>query len=332
MNTLEKLIAKTHLNKEEAEHLVEQMMDGSVSSTQSAAILTAMRIKGETTEEILGFIHAMRKNMKTVKTEGIVIDTCGTGGDGSGTFNISTAVALVVAGAGVKVAKHGNRSASSKCGSADVLEALGVSINVTSDQAGEILEKAGMVFLFAPHFHPSMKQIGAVRKELGVRTIFNFLGPFSNPAGVKRQLIGVPNRLIAAQLAEVALHLDYDHLLILSHENGVDEIGLTGKTYVFEIKKGSKTINEFIIQPEEFGFHYSTKVLTQGGEAQENAVIITNILAGEKGPNRDVVVLNAAYALIVAGKVTEVSEGIRLAVEAIDTGRARRVLEKLIKN
>lgn len=328
---LNKLIEKQDLTTEEAQNLVGEMMSDNIPPAQIAGLLTGLRMKGETIDEILGCIQAMRNHMATVKTDGIVIDTCGTGGDGAGTFNISTTVAFVVAGTGVKVAKHGNRNASSQCGSADVLEALGVNIQLTPEQAAKVLEKVGMVFLFAPLYHASMKNIALVRKELGIRTIFNVLGPFCNPAQVKRQLIGVPNRAIAEKLAQVAKHLDYDHLMIVSNEEGLDEVGISSITHVFEIKKDHdiSTVSELMIYPEQLGFKQISTDHLKGGNAEDNARITKDILTGQKGPKRDIVILNSALALVVSGKVKDIHEGITIAEKSIDSGKAKKVLESL---
>lgn len=325
---LNKLIDKKDLTAADTQLLFNEIVKDNVSSIQIGAILTALRMKGETTDEIVGFIQAMRENMKKPVIED-AIDVCGTGGDGSGTFNISTTVAFVLAGCGVRIAKHGNRAASSKCGSADVLEALGVKIDLTPKQAEEVMKKVGMVFLFAAFYHPALKNLIAVRKDLKIRTIFNFIGPFANPASVKRQLIGVPNLEIAQKLAEVAKKLDFKHLYIISSHDGMDEISISSPTTVFEVKNNK--VKKMMIDPQELGFKKVTPSDLAGDTATENAGYIKKILNGEKGPKRDIVVLNAAAALVVACKVKDLKEGVALAEEAIDSGRAKQVLEKLIK-
>ena len=307
---------------------MEKIISGELNPFQSAAVLVGLRTKGETVEEILGFIQTMRKHMVKIKAIN-AIDIVGTGGDGSGTFNISTAASFVAAGAGIPVAKHGNRAASSKCGSADCLEALGVNINLTPEQAEKVFKKVGLVFLFAPNFHPAMKSVGLIRKELGLRTIFNFLGPFLNPAGTKRQLLGVPNIKIAAKLAKVAVKLKFEHLLLVSSEDGMDEITTTAKTKIFEIK-GNK-IKYFTISPKLFGIKMVDKKDLMGADVMVNAEIIKSILKGEKGPKRDIVVLNTAAALYLAGKAKNIFDGISLAEQSIDSGSAMAVLENLIK-
>ena len=305
------------------------MLAGKLLPTQIAAILTALRMKGETVNEILGFVTVMRKHMVKIKAPGMVIDTCGTGGDGKGTFNISTAVAFVVAGAGIKVAKHGNKNVSSLCGSADVLEALGVNINLGPKQAEELLRKTNFTFLFAPLFHPAFKHVVPVRKELKIRTVFNFLGPFVSPASVKRQVIGVPNIVLVENLSKVASLLNYQHLLLVSSEDGLDEISLSARTIGYEIK--DKKIRKIVIDPTDFGFDRVSLVDIKGEDAKTNARIIKNILTGGEGAGRDIVLLNSAAVLLVAGSVNNLREGILLAEESLKEGRAMRVLEKVIQ-
>lgn len=325
---LNKLLDGNDLSSKEASDLLEKIISGELNPTQSAAVLIALRTKGETVYEILGFIQTMRKYMLKVKAPK-ALDIVGTGGDGSGTFNISTAASFVIAGAGVPIAKHGNRAASSKCGSADCLEALGVNINLTPQQAEKVFNKIGMVFLFAQNFHPAMKVIGPVRKELGVRTIFNFLGPFLNPAQTKKQLMGVPNIKIAEKLSKVAQKLNFGRLLLVSSEDNMDEITTTGKTKVFEIC-GTK-VKSYTISPKQFGIKTADKKDLIGGDANENAKIIKSVLKGEKGPKRDIVILNSAAALYAAGAVKSIKDGIKIAEESIDSGKAMEVLENLVK-
>lgn len=324
---LNSLVEKKDITAQDAAAFLDNVMEGKVSPVQAGAILAALRMKGETVDEIRGFVQAMRARMLTVKAEG-AIDIVGTGGDEVGPFNISTAAAFVAAGAGAKVAKHGNRSASSKCGSADVLEALGVNIHLKPDEAQKVIERAGIVFFFAPLFHPATKQVVAVRKELKIRTVFNILGPLLNPAGVKRQLLGAANTATGKKIADVAKALGYEHLLIVSSEDGMDKISLSAKTRAYEIK--GTAVKTFTIDPKKFGFKASTKNDILGGTPEENAAIIRAILGGEKGPKRDIVVLNAAFALSVAGIVKTAKEGIALAERSIDSGAARAALERLI--
>ncbi|OGH18858.1 MAG: anthranilate phosphoribosyltransferase [Candidatus Levybacteria bacterium RIFCSPHIGHO2_12_FULL_38_12] len=328
-----KLIAKENLTQKEAFFLVCQMAEGKIGPTQMAAILILLKSKGETAEEIVGFIEGMRKYMIKVQSSKLKvknsIDVCGTGGDGKQTFNISTATAFVVAGAGVRVAKHGNRAASSKCGSADVLESLGVNINLNTSQASLVLEKVGMVFLFAQLFHPTMKFIASVRKELGIPTIFNLLGPFLNPASVKRQIIGVPNLSIAKKLARVGKEFGYKHLLLVTSEDGMDEVSISAKTHVLEVQ--GKKIKSRIVSPADFGVKKASQNKIKGADSKTNAEIILNVLDGKKGQCRDIVILNSALGLYVAGKASSIEQGIEKAQEAIDSGKAKQVLEQLIK-
>ncbi len=323
---LNKLLEKKDLEVSEMKDLLTAIMNGKVSSSQIAAVLVALRMKGETTDEIVGLIQAMREQMITVDVKD-AIDVCGTGGDGSNSINISTAVSFVAAACGVKVAKHGNRAASSKSGTADVLEALGININLTAEKAKEVIEKVGMVFLFAPNFHPATKYVAAVRKELKIRTVFNFLGPFLNPASTTRQLIGVPNIDAAKKLIAVGKQLGYKHLVLVTSIDGMDEVSLSAVTHIFELQNGKE--KEFIIDPKEYGFKIVSKEEITGGSAEDNAQILQEILDGKKGSKRDIVVLNSAVALYVADKVIDIKEGIQLAEKAIDSGAAKQVLEKL---
>ncbi len=326
---LEKLFNKENLTSVEISFLLNKFIAGELNDSQMAAFLIALRMKGETTEEIVGLIQVMREHMIAFPQIANAVDTCGTGGDGVGTFNISTTVAFVVAGAGVPVIKHGNRAASSSCGSADVLSELGVNIILQPNQAEKVFEKIGMIFLFAPMYHPATKRIVPIRKALGTRTVFNYLGPFLNPAGVKRQIIGVPNPEIAKTLAKVALQLGYDHLFLVTSDSGMDEIAIHGKTNVFEIK--GESISTEVIDPQMLGFVDSSLEDIQGGDIMGNAKILTDILKGKKGAKRDIVVLNGAYTLLAAGNVSTVAQGIELAKESIDSGAAKKVLENLIK-
>ena len=327
-NILNNLVEKKNMTAEEINIFLSDLINGNVNSIQGGAILTALKIKGETPEEINGLIKTMRKNMVSINLNN-AIDVCGTGGDDSGSFNISTAVALVVAGCGVKVAKHGNRAASSKCGSADVLESLGVNIKLNPTQAQQVFKKIGMVFLFAPIYHPAMKNIVNIRKELKIRTIFNYLGPFINPSCPVKQLVGVPNKEIAQKLADVSKKLNYKHLLIVTSEDGMDEISIYSKTFMFEINKNQ--IKNKVIDPQDYKFNKTNKKEILGGDTVDNAKIIKNILNGVKGPQRDLVVFNSAFALYVAGSVIDINQGIKLAEDSIDSGSAKLVLENLIK-
>jgi anthranilate phosphoribosyltransferase len=325
---LEKLLHKTDLTGDEIKFFLNEFIAGNINEFQMTAFLIALRMKGETIEEITGLIRGMREHMISFPEFPKAFDTCGTGGDGTGTFNISTTVAFVVAGAGVPVIKHGNKAASSLCGSADVLSQLGVNIILTPSDAQAVFEKTGMVFLFAPLYHPAMKHIVPIRKALGTRTVFNYLGPFLNPARVKRQIIGVPNLEIAKTLADVAAQLSYDHLLLVTGASCMDEIDTTDTSTSFEIK--GKTVSTKIVDPQKFGFRKVSLGEIRGGDIVENAQIIRSILRGEKNAKRDIVVLNSAYALYISGIVDDVKKGIVVAKESIDSGAAHMVLEKLV--
>ena len=325
---LSKLIVRQDLSNEEMSTCIDMLLQENSSLIQKGAVLTAMKSKGETVEEIVACIQSLRKRMSMVNLPD-AIDVCGTGGDGSGTFNISTAVGFVVAGAGVPVAKHGNRAASSKCGSADVLEALGVNITISPEQAERVFYKVGMVFLFAPVFHPSFKHLAQVRKELGVPTMFNMIGPFLNPAKVTRQLVGVPNKQIASLLAHVVTRLSYNDIGIVSSEDGLDEVSTNAPTTVFEVKKGD--VSSFTILPQKLGFSPSSRHDLLGGSAIENAQSIEAVLQGVSGPKQDIVLLNSGLALYLAGKAHTIEEGIAQAQRSIGSGSALQMLEKLRK-
>lgn len=324
---LQKLIEKRNLTTEDSRAFVTEIMDGQVNPIQTGAILTALRIKRETPDEIVGLVRAMREKMICVDAPGAV-DICGSG-DGSGTFNISTAVAFVVVGAGVRVAKHGNRAATSRCGSADVLEALGVNLMVSPKSAEKIFHRLGITFLFAPTYHPATKNVVSVRKDLGVRTIFNFLGPFTSPASVKRQLIGVSNKKMVHTLAKAATQLEYEHLCIVTSDDGFDEVSICAPSTVFEVKGTS--MRQYRINPQEHRFKDASKKELMGGDARENALIIRKIFEGEKGPKRDIVVLNSALLLSISGVVKTIQEGITKAQDSIDSGRAKNKLDSFIK-
>ena len=325
---LNTLLEKHDLTREETKFFLTDVMQGNLLPSQIAAVLVALRMKGETVDEIVGFIQAMRDQMVHVAAPD-AIDVCGTGGDGSNSINVSTAVSFVVTACGVNVAKHGNRAASSKSGAADVLETLGVNIQLTAEQAKHVFDRVGMVFLLAPLFHPATKNVVIVRKELKVRTIFNFLGPFLSPASVSKQLIGVPNKASAEILIEVGKQLGYKHLVIVTGEDGMDEVSISAPTFMFDLK--NNRVSKTVITPEKYGFKKATKESILGGSADENAEDLRSILQGEKGSKRDIVVLNSAIALYAADTVSTIEEGIKRAEKAIDSGAAMQVLEKLIK-
>lgn len=325
---LNTLIEKKDLTSAEARQFLLDVMEGVISPVQTGAILTAFRMKGESAAEVKGLIQAMREKMISINAPGAV-DIVGTGGDGYGTFNISTASSFVARGAGAKVAKHGNRAASGKCGSADVLEALGVKIDISPEKAQKVFDKIGIIFMFAPIYHPSMKQVIAVRRELKIRTVFNVLGPFTNPARTERQLTGVLNKETAEKMANVAKDLGYKHLVIVSSLDGMDKISISAKTDAYEVR--GKSVKKFKIDPSKLGFKKAPKSELLGAGKEENAEIIRAILRGEKGPKRDIVVLNAAFGLYVAGIAKTPKEGIALAEHSLNSGAGSEALERLIK-
>jgi len=326
---IETLVSGKSLTVEQAGMVMEEIMAGEATPAQFGAFVTALRLKGETVEEIAGMARVMREKAIPVVVSGPVVDTCGTGGDGSGSFNISTAAAFVVAGAGLKVAKHGNRSMSSICGSADVLEALGLRIDLGAEQVQKCLEEVGIGFMFAPNFHPAMKYAAAPRREIGIRTVFNILGPLTNPAGAKSQVLGVADGSLTMKMAQVLELLGCHHALVVHGEDGLDEITLGGRTTVCELKKG--VIESYSVTPEEFGFTRVSVESLRGGSPQENAEILHRILKGEKGPRRDIVLMNAAAALVAGDRAENLEQGIQIAREAIDSGKALEKLEGLIK-
>ncbi|MEO2117535.1 MAG: anthranilate phosphoribosyltransferase [Methanocaldococcus sp.] len=326
---LKKVIEFKDLNEKEAEEVMKEIMSGNAKPTQIAAILTALRMKGETIEEITSFAKVMREfSLKINPDVPKLLDTCGTGGDNLNTFNISTATAFVIS-TYVPVAKHGNKAVSSKSGSADVLEALGVNLNVPIEKVKESIEKIGIGFLFAPHFHPAMKYATPVRRELGIRTVFNVLGPLTNPANANYQLMGVYDEKLTEKLAYVLKNLGLKGALVV-HGSGMDEITTIGKTKISELKNGE--VNSYYIEPEDFGIKRAKLEDIRGGTAEENAKIIRNIFEGEEvGAKRDIVVLNAAFALYISEEVKNVEEGIKLAEKSIDSGEALKKLEDLIE-
>lgn len=330
-----KLVNGDHLDREEAAAAMEEIFEGVATPGQIGAFLTALRIKGETVEEIAGLAQVMRDKATHVEIpEDLgrpVVDTCGTGGDGSNTFNISTTAAFVVAGAGAVVAKHGNRAASSRCGSADVLEALGVNINLKPAQVTACLQEASIGFMFAPLFHPSMKYAGPVRREIGIRNVFNILGPLTNPAGAKRQVLGVPTQALAAKIAAVSRALGSEHTLVVNSTDGLDEISVCAETYVYEVSASQPEIRERIIRPEDFGIKRHPGEVLIGGSAQDNRAITLEVLQGERTPQRDVVLLNAAAALVVAGLAADLQTGLEQAAEAVDSGQALQRLKDLVR-
>ena len=327
---LEKLVRHEDLTTEEAAAAMGEVMKGRATPASLAGLLSALVMKCERPAEIVGFAQAMREHsVKLAASPGDVFDTCGTGGDRSGTFNISSAAALVVAAAGVKVAKHGNRSVSSRCGSADVFEQLGVNVAAPAPVVERSLHAANIAFFFAPTFHPSMKHAAPIRKELGIRTAFNLLGPLTNPAGARRQIIGVPRPELGDLLARALLMLGTERAWVVHGLDGIDEISTTGYTKVLECRDGA--ITSFYIHPTEFGLPKAAAADLQGGDAVQNAAMISDVLSGKKGAPRDVVLFNAGAALLVAGRVKGVREGIARAAEAIDSGAARATLDAMAR-
>jgi anthranilate phosphoribosyltransferase len=323
------LISNINLSESEMAECMKEIMGGKATDAQIGAFLTALRIKGETVEEITGAARIMREKATAIKSPDGVLDTCGTGGDMSHTFNISTTTAIVVSACGVPVAKHGNRSVSSQSGSADVLEALGVKIDLSPDRVEKCLFETGFGFLFAPLFHPAMKYAIGPRKEMGIRTIFNILGPITNPAGARKQILGVFADKLTEPLAMVLGNLGANDAMVVHGEDGLDEITLTDGTKVSRFT-GNK-VDNFFISPEDFGMKRGKLEDLVGADKNANARITLSILNGEKGPKRDVVLMNSSAAIVVSGKVKDFQEGVLIAAEAIDSGMAAKKLEEIIR-
>lgn len=317
------------LTRTQAREAMDEVMSGRATPAQISAFIVALRIKGETTEEMTGLVEAMKGAAVTVDVGVPVIDIVGTGGDRSGTFNISTTAALVAAGAGAHVAKHGNRSASSKCGSADVLDALGVDIELQPEQTATLVREERFGFFYAPLYHPSMRHAGPVRRELGIPTVFNFLGPLANPAGAKRQAIGVSDRKMADRMIGVLDRLGSEYAFVYHGSDGLDEITTTGPTYIDRLRDGETTTAEFT--PEDFGVPQARPEDLLGGDVTVNVEIIRAILAGERGPKRDAAIVNAAPGLVVAGLAEGFVQATTVAAEAIDSGAAADVLDRVIR-
>ncbi|MDD3251949.1 MAG: anthranilate phosphoribosyltransferase [Lachnospiraceae bacterium] len=324
-----KVFRKENLTYEEAETAMNEIMEGQASAVQMSAYLTALSMKGETVEEITASAAGMRGHCVRLLHDMDVLEIVGTGGDGSNSFNISTTSALVISAAGIPVAKHGNRAASSKCGAADVLEALGVNITVKPEVSTELLKKIGICFLFAQNYHIAMKYVAPVRKELGIRTIFNILGPLANPAGANMELMGVYDEMLVEPLARVLTNLGVKRALVVYGTDGLDEISMSAPTKICEVKDGQYTCYE--VTPEQFGFTRCSKEDLVGGTPEENAQITREILDGEPGPKRDAVLINAGAAIYMAGKADSIQAGIDLAKEILDSGRAKQQLEQFIR-
>ncbi|MCM8801065.1 MAG: anthranilate phosphoribosyltransferase [Candidatus Omnitrophica bacterium] len=344
---IEKVVKREDLTEEEAIQVMQEIMEDRATPAQIASFITALRMKGETIEEITGFAKVMRQKATKIKIEKenivvdidredinidyeTIIDTCGTGGDGAKTFNVSTATAFVVAGAGFLVAKHGNRSVSSECGSADVVKALGINIDIPVEKVKECIERIGIGFLYAPLYHPAMKYALGPRREIGIRTIFNILGPLTNPAGANVQVLGVYNPDLTERLASVLRNLGTRSAMVIYGEGSIDEISIIGRTRISHLKEGK--INTYYVQPEDFGLKRAILEDIRGGDALRNAQIILDILNGkDKGPKREMVLLNAAACFIVADRTRDFKEGIEIAERTIDAKRALKKLEDLIK-
>jgi len=328
--TLRTLASGGTLSEGEAERALETVMEGVASEAATAALLTALRLRGETVDEIVGFARAMRRFAQKVEAPPEVVDTCGTGGDAKGTINVSTAAAFVARGAGVKVAKHGNRAATSRSGSADVLEALGAEIELSPGQVSRCIAETGIGFMFARTHHPAMRYVAPVRSELPFRTVFNLLGPLTNPAGARRQLVGVFSREYLRPVAEALLRLGAERALVVHGSDGMDEITLCGETFVAEV--GDDGIREYEISPEDFGMEVRGPDALLGGDAHLNARILRDVLSGEeRGAAREVILLNAGAAIYVAGLCSDLASGVRLAAKSVDGGEALAALESFVR-
>jgi anthranilate phosphoribosyltransferase len=335
------LVERRDLSRIEAAGAMDAIMSGAATNAQIAAFLIALRMKGETVEELIGFAQVMRQKVVRVRTRGdevagltgtdreMLIDTCGTGGDASGTFNVSTATAFVVAGTGLKVAKHGNRSSSTLCGSADVVESLGISLELTPAQVGRCIDEIGIGFMYAPLLHTAMKHVMPARREIGVRTVFNLLGPLTNPAGANAQVIGVASASLTEPLARVLAELGTIRAFVVHGADGLDEISNTGESQISEVHEG--VVRSSRVRPEDFGLPRASIRDLQGGDRGENAQIIRLLLGGEPGPRRDIVLMNSAAALVAGGKARDLKEGVGMASQSIDSGAAASKLAALVE-
>lgn len=322
------LVEGQGLTEAEAEAVMEQIMTGQATPAQIGGFLIALRLKGETVEEVTGFARAMRRNATPVRSRHrLLVDTCGTGGDGRGTFNISTMAAFVIAGAGLAVSKHGNRSVSSNCGSADVLQALGVRLELSPEQVAACIDEVGIGFLYAPLLHPAMKHAIGPRREMGVRTVFNILGPLTNPAGAQVQMLGVYDGRLTEMMARVLGSLGCRAAFVVHGADGLDELSTTGPNRVTRLQDGQ--VHTFTLDPLELGLPRARLSDLEGGDAEENAAIFRAVLDGKPGPRRDVVLLNAAACLVAEGSAADLPEGLSLAAQSIDSGAARAKLEAL---
>ncbi len=323
-----KVASGEDLSEAEAAQVMTEIMEGETTPAQLAAFITALRMKGESVDEITAMARVMRDKSLRVQTHGGLLDTCGTGGDGLGTFNVSTAAVFVCAGADVRVAKHGNRAATSSCGSADVLEALGAHIELTPEQVETCIDKTGVGFMFAQTFHPAMKHAAGPRREIGIRTVFNFLGPLTNPAGAEYQLLGVADRSLAPRIAEALARLGSRRALVVRGDDGLDEVSLSARTAVNELRNGQ--VFSYSITPEEAGLTPAALSELLGGTPETNAETIRSVFAGAEGPARDFVLINSAAALMAADRADSLRDGVRIAAESVDSGSAARVLKDFV--
>ena len=327
---IETLVNGRSLNFEQGAAVMEEIMIGEATPAQFAAFVTALHIKGETVDEIAGLASVMQAKATLVQVTPPVVDTCGTGGDGLCSFNISTTAAFIVAGAGLKVAKHGNRAMSSHCGSADVLEALGVRIELGAEAVAQCLERVGIGFMFAPVFHPAMKYATAPRREIGIRTVFNILGPLTNPAKAKFQVVGVPSKELGEKIASVLHRLGTEHSLVVHGIDGMDEISISRKSLVWDVNQ-HRVLPPYEISPDDFGFMKASMTQIKGGTARQNAKILRGILSGEVGARRNIVIMNAAAALVAGNQASDLKEGASIAEKTLDSGQALAKLDELIK-
>ena len=321
------------LSRAQAMSAMNAIMAGNVPGSQIAALVTALRMKGETVAEITGFAEAMRHHALKVEVDSAtspLLDTCGTGGDHSNTFNISTTATFAIAAAGVRIAKHGNRAASSLCGSADLLEGLGVQVELTGDEVAQSIDEVGIGFMYAPAFHPAMRYVGPTRRDIGIRTLFNVLGPITNPAGARHQLIGVGHSGIAPQLAAVLGELGSQHVVLVHSMEGLDEVGITGTTRVTEFRAGRAGVEEYSISPSDFGLATGSIEDLRGGDVTTNVAITRSILSGEVGPRRTVTLMNAGAGIYAADAAASMAEGVAMAANAIDSGAAMARLDALV--
>jgi len=327
---IETVVNGRSLTFEEASAVMEEIMIGEATPAQFAAFVTALRIKGETVDEIAGLATVMQAKATPIQVTPPVVDTCGTGGDGCCSFNISTTAAFIVAGAGLKVAKHGNRAMSSQCGSADVLEALGVKIDLAAEAVAQCLETVGIGFMFAPNFHPAMKYATVPRREIGIRTVFNILGPLTNPARAKFQVIGVPSKELGEKIAFVLHRLGTEHSLVVHGIDGMDEISISRKSLVWDVNQ-HRVLPPYEVSPDDLGFMKASITQIKGGTARQNAKILRGILSGEVGARRNIVIMNAAAALVAGNHASDLKEGVSIAEKTLDSGKALAKLDELIK-